>query len=92
MADRHNQIRGSMGKAEQNKSLVRISKAAEAAEVSRQTVQYYLMLGLIEASGHSTGGQQLFDQKVIERIRLIKQLNDSGYPLREIRETFLRNR
>ena len=70
--------------------LVRIGQAAEAAGVSKQSVQYYLMVGLLEPTGHSPGGQQLFDGKAIERVRLIKKLNESGYPLREIREIFLR--
>ena len=76
----------------QNESMMRIGKAAEAANVSTQTVNYYLMLGLVEASKRTETGQQFFDQKAIERIRLIKQLNESGYPLREIRETFLRGK
>ena len=70
--------------------LMRIGRAAEAAGVSKQTLQYYLMVGLIDPSERSPTGQQLFDQPLIERIRLIKKLNDSGYPLREIREIFLR--
>jgi len=69
---------------------LKIGKAAEAAGVSKQSLQYYLMVGLIEPSSRTAGGQQLFNEKTIERIRLIKQLNDSGYPLREIREIFLR--
>ena len=68
---------------------MRIGQAARAAGVSRQSVQYYLMLGLLEPTARSGGGQQLFDAKAIERIKLIKHLNDTGYPLREIREIFL---
>jgi len=34
-------------------------------------------------------GRRLFDEKCIERIKLIKKLNESGYPLRAIRELFL---
>jgi DNA-binding transcriptional MerR regulator len=34
----------------------------------------------------------MFDKKSIERIKLIKRLNDSGYPLRAIRELFLEGR
>ena len=70
--------------------MLRIAKAASAADVSKQTLQYYLMVGLVEPTKCSAGGQQLFDNQAVERIRLIKKLNDSGYPLREIREIFLR--
>jgi DNA-binding transcriptional MerR regulator len=34
----------------------------------------------------------MFDKKAIELIKLIKKLNDSGYPLRAIRELFLEGR
>ena len=70
--------------------LLRIGEAAEAAGVSKQTLQYYLMVGLIRPRRRTPSGQQLFDAELIERVRLIKRLNDSGYPLREIREIFLR--
>lgn len=69
--------------------LVRISKAASGAGVSTQSLQYYLMLGLLEPTGYTPSGQQLFNDEAIKRIKLIKQLNSTGYPLREIREIFL---
>ncbi len=72
--------------------LYKIGKAAETAGVSKQSLQYYLLVGLVEPTTRSEGGQQLFDDKVIERIKLIKQLNESGYPLREIRDIFLERR
>jgi len=34
----------------------------------------------------------MFDRERVKRIRLIKQLSDSGYPLRAIRELFLEGR
>ena len=74
----------------QKEKLWRVGKAAEEAGVSKQTLQYYLMVGLVEPTERSLGGQQFFDEKAIDRIRLIKDLNESGYPLREIRQIFLR--
>ena len=79
-----------MGIDNQKGSLIRIGQAAERAGVSKQTLQYYLMVGLLEATERTDGGQQYFDEKAVERISLIKSLNDSGYPLREIREIFIR--
>ncbi|UCC23528.1 MAG: MerR family transcriptional regulator, partial [Planctomycetota bacterium] len=55
-------------------------------------LQYYVMVGLLEPTEVTAGGRRLFDKKSIERIRLIKKLNDSGYPLRAIRELFLEGR
>jgi len=79
-----------MGQDQQEDRLLRTTQAARAAGVSRQTLQYYLMVGLVEPTRRTAAGHQFFDDKVVERIRLIKRLNDTGYPLREIREIFLR--
>lgn len=72
-----------------NKNLVQIGKAAQKAGVSRQSLQYYLMLGLLEPTHTSDTGRRLFDEKAVEKIKLIKNLNKSGYPLRAIRDLFM---
>ena len=72
--------------------LTPIGEAAKKAGVSRQSLQYYLMVGLLEPTEVTATGRRLFDEKGIERIKLIKRLNDSGYPLRAIRELFLQGR
>jgi len=76
----------------QKRKLVPIGSAAKKAGVSRQSLQYYLMVGLLEPTEVSPTGRRLFDEKSIVRIKLIKKLNDSGYPLRAIRELFLQGR
>ena len=72
--------------------LIPIGPAAEKAGISRQSLQYYLMVGLLEPTQVTPTGRRLFDHKAVERIRLIKKLNDSGYPLRAIRELFMEGR
>ncbi len=69
-----------------------IGTAAKKAGISRQSLQYYLMVGLLEPTEVTPTGRRMFDEKSIERIKLIKKLNDSGYPLRAIRELFLEGR
>ena len=71
---------------------VRISQAAKAAGVSTQTVEYYIMLGLIEPLRAPGRRGRFFNAAHVKRIRLIRQLNASGYTLRAIRETYLRQR
>ncbi len=71
--------------------LVSIGKAAKEAEVSRQSLQYYIMMGLLEATEITKTGRRMFDKRTIERIKLIKMLN-KRYPLRAIRELFLEGR
>ena len=77
--------------SEKNK-LTSIGPAAKKAGISRQSLQYYLMVGLLEPTKVTPSGRRLFDEKAVERIKLIKKLNDSGYPLRAIRELFLEGR
>jgi len=72
--------------------LLPIAKTAKEAGISRQSLQYYLMVGLLEPTKVSPGGRRLFDGKAVGRIRLIRKLNESGYPLRAIRELFIQNR
>jgi len=76
----------------QKRKLVSIGAAAKKAGISRQSLQYYLMVGLLEPTEITPTGRRLFDEKSIERIKLIKKLNESGYPLRAIRELFLQGR
>ncbi|HON93545.1 MAG TPA: helix-turn-helix domain-containing protein [Sedimentisphaerales bacterium] len=73
----------------EEQKLVSLKQAAEKAGVSRQSLQYYLMVGLLEPTAVTSTGRRLFDHKAIERIRLIKKLNESGYPLRAIRDLFM---
>jgi len=76
----------------QRGELVPIGTAAKKAGISRQSLQYYLMVGLLEPTEVAPSGRRLFDERSIERIKLIKKLNNSGYPLRAIRELFLEGR
>lgn len=72
-------------------SLMRISEAAQAAGVSRQSLEYYIMLGLVVPIRTETG-RRMFDAEHVRRIRLIRRLNRTGYTLSAIRETYLRPR
>ncbi|PKL47361.1 MAG: hypothetical protein CVV39_05905 [Planctomycetes bacterium HGW-Planctomycetes-1] len=69
--------------------LISIGKAAKQAGVSTQSLQYYIMVGLVRPTSTSKTNRRMFDGKAVERIKLIKKLNKSGYPLRAIRELFL---
>jgi DNA-binding transcriptional MerR regulator len=62
------------------------------AGISRQSLQYYIMMGLLKPTEKTSTRRRMFDNKTIERIRLVKKLNKTGYPLRAIRELFLEGR
>lgn len=75
-----------------DEKLMQIGAAAKAAGVSRQSLQYYLMLRLLKPSKVSESGRRFFDRKMVARIKLIKKLNETGYPLRAIRDLFMEDR
>ncbi len=68
---------------------VRFGEAARLAGVTAAQLQYYCYMQVVEPSALSPSGQRLFDARTIRRIRMVKMLNDGGYPLREIREIFM---
>ena len=70
--------------------LMRISQAAQAAGVSKQTVEYYILLGLVKPRKVEGKKGRYFDSLLIKRIQLIRELNETGYTLRDIREIYLR--
>jgi DNA-binding transcriptional MerR regulator len=71
------------------KDLMQIGQAAKEAGVSRQSLQYYLMVGLLEPTSVTPSGRRMFNAASVERVRLIHKLNKSGYTLRAIRELFI---
>ena len=79
-------------KKAQDSSYMRISEAARAAGVSNQTVEYYIMLGMITPLCRPGSRGRFFDRALVRRIKLIHSLNQSGYTLRAIRETYLARR
>lgn len=74
------------------KTLMAIGAAAKEAGISRQSLQYYIMVGLVKPTEVTRTGRRLFDSKAVERIKLIRRLNQSGYTLRAIRELFIQGR
>ncbi len=72
--------------------LIGASQLAKACNVSKQVIQYYLMLGLIKETQRTAGGHRRFTPDAVTRVKLIRKLNSSGYTLRDIREMFLKDR
>ena len=72
--------------------LLKSGEVADQAGVSRQVVHEYTLLGLIEPADRTPGGHRLYDEGVIRRLQLIRDLVKSGYTLRDIRATFFTSR
>ena len=76
--------RGKMTKTEKN--AVTIGRLAKASDVKVTTIRYYESIGLIDPPDRTDGGQRIYDQKAIERMRFIRHARDLGFPLESIRE------
>lgn len=72
--------------------LMRLSAAAEAGGVSKQTIEYYLALQLLRPIRLPGRFGRFFDEALVRRIRLIRRLNRTGLPLRDIREIYFKGR
>lgn len=68
--------------------LLKTREVLDATSISHQTLYRYVTLGLVEESDTTAGGQRLYHPDVIELIEQIKDLNESGYSLRDIKEIF----
>jgi MerR family copper efflux transcriptional regulator len=64
--------------------LLRIGELAAQAEVSTRTVDYYTTLGLISPAARSGGNYRLYDSSVIDRIAVIRRLEEQGVRLENI--------
>ena len=75
--------------AHRKQNLLSLGKAAKEAGISTQSLQYYIMVGVIKPTFVSPTRRRYFDGEAVERIKLVRRLNSSGYPLRAIRELFI---
>ena len=71
---------------------MKIGEVCRRSGLSRQMVSSYCMYGLIRENRRTDGGHRLFGEKVLMRLKLIRDLLGHGYTLREIREIFIRDR
>jgi DNA-binding transcriptional MerR regulator len=68
-----------------SKSALQIGELAVASGVSVDTVRYYEKRKLIHCVSRTYGGFRLFDSHTIERIKFIKQAQEFGFSLDEIK-------
>ncbi len=65
-------------------AMISIGELAKRAKVSNRTVRYYEELGLIVPRNRGSNRYRYYDDTHIERLQLIKMLQDSGFALKEI--------
>jgi DNA-binding transcriptional MerR regulator len=61
-----------------------IGQLAKEAKVSNRTVRYYEELGLIVPKSRGENRYRYYDESHIDRLNLIKMLQESGFALKEI--------
>lgn len=73
--------------------MLTIGKLAALAETSTDTLRYYEREGLIRPADRTESGYRLYDKESARRIHFIKQAQQCGFTLTEIRDLLvLRNR
>ncbi len=72
--------------------LMKTKEVLEKTGISRQVLYRYITAGLIQEEQKTSTRRRLFSPAVIDKIKLIQQINKSGYTLREIGEIFFRNK
>ena len=63
-----------------------IGRLAKAAGVNVETVRYYQRRGLLPEPPKPPGGQRRYPASVLERLGLIRQAQQLGFSLEEVRE------
>lgn len=64
-----------------------ISRAAERAGVGVETIRFYERRGLINQLPRPRGGGcRFYDDSIVERIRFMREAQELGFSLREIKE------
>ena len=63
-----------------------IGKLATEAGITTDTVRYYEKEGLLAPASKTSAGYRLYDEDAVRRLRFIKQAQQCGFSLAEIRE------
>lgn len=62
-----------------------IGKVAGLSKVSADTLRYYEREGLLRPTAKSRSGYRLYDREAVRRVRFIKEAQQCGFTLTEIR-------
>lgn len=71
-----------------NSGGLQIGEIAIHSSVSVDTVRYYERLKLLPRAARSSGGFRIFPAETVERIKFIKQAQEMGFSLDEVKQLF----
>ncbi len=77
-----------MAKRESERRLLKTGEVLKRANVTRQTLYMYTTMGLVEEARTMPSGHRLYEESVLLRLKLIQDLHESGYTLRDIQDIF----
>lgn len=77
-----------MAKAESERRLYKSAEVVKKAAITRQMLYTYTTMGLVEEARKTPTGHKLYAESIFRRLKLIHDLHDSGYTLRDIQELF----
>ena len=72
------------------KPLYKTSDVVKRSGFSRQMVYTYTTMGLIQEAAKTPTGHKLYDESVFVKLKLIHDLHESGYTLRDIKQIFFK--
>ena len=62
-----------------------LREVCELVGITRRTVQGYEKVGLVAPVGKNKYGYLLYDEVAVEKIKLIKQYQNLGFPVKQIK-------
>ena len=66
--------------------LMTVNEVVKIAGVSKRTLQYYDLIGLLPAKKRTRAGYRLFGDNAIETLKTISHYKSMGFELKEIKE------
>ena len=71
-------------------TLLKPGEIARRVGLSRQAIHIYTTMGLIKEARRTPSGHRLYSKDVLKLIALIRELAETGYTLRDIKEIFIK--
>ncbi len=71
---------------QENEQLITIGEVARMLDLTTRTLRYWEEMGVIEASHRSEGGNRLYTQYMVRRMRFILKLKELGLTIKEMQD------
>ncbi len=75
-----------MAPEQETDQLITIGEVARMLDVTTRTLRYWEDMGVIEASHRSDGGNRLYTQYMVRRMRFILKLKELGLTIKEMQD------